>query len=67
MNSSWIVVNIILSAAVSTIVAGVSVLVPLRLDRDLRGESHGADSQPRRAGDARLVLDADGRVAVASA
>jgi hypothetical protein len=39
MTTGWIVVNILLSAGVSAIVAGASILVPLRLDREMRRET----------------------------
>lgn len=36
MTTGWMITNIVLAALVSTLVAGVAVLVPLRLDRDAR-------------------------------
>jgi hypothetical protein len=50
MTTTWIIVNIALAALVTALVAGVAVLVPVRLDRGpaSRAARTGATAAPRR-------------------
>jgi hypothetical protein len=61
MTTGWIIVNIVLVAVAAVIVAVPAVLIPLRLDRDVRKATRTARPQRQPASSLGWVYDGQQR------